>query len=93
MAIILTGSANSLGNLFLFCYFGKLATESYGKMANCLYDGNWQDLVAPLQKYFIVMMADAQRPVHYTGLKMFLKYFYNDNIFCILHIQVSESPF
>lgn len=70
MAIIITAITNSSGNLFLFCFFGKLATDSYGKMDNCLYKANWPDLPIRLQKYFIIMMADAQRPLQYTGLNV-----------------------
>lgn len=57
----------SSSNLFLYCFFGKLATESFETMADCLYETNWLDLPVNLQKYFIVMIGNAQIPIHYHG--------------------------
>lgn len=37
------------------------------EMAGTLYDCNWYDLPLDLQKYFIMMIANAQTPVHYHG--------------------------
>lgn len=54
-------------NLFLYCYFGKLATESYAKMSVCLFECNWRSLSVKLQKYIIVMIANAQLPMYYHG--------------------------
>lgn len=53
--------------LFGYCYFGKMATESYLKMADCLYGLNWHELDLKYQKYFVIMMANAQRPIYYHG--------------------------
>lgn len=41
---------------FLYCYFGKSATDSY-----------WQKLPIELQKYLILMIANMQRPLYYHG--------------------------
>lgn len=57
----------SLNHLFAYCYFGKVASESYHKMDQCLFEVNWQDLSIELQKYFIIMMANAQQPLQYSG--------------------------
>lgn len=56
-----------ISNLFVYCYFGKLATESHMKMSDCLYESNWLDLSPKLQKYFIIMIANTQRPIFYHG--------------------------
>lgn len=40
--------------LFLYCFFGKIATEA-----------NWQGLSIDLQKYIIFMIQNAQRPHYY----------------------------
>lgn len=68
MAIILSGVLISLSNLFLFCYFGKVTTDSFEKMAACLYsEVDWSELPVELQKYLILMIANVQRPLYYHG--------------------------
>lgn len=52
-------------NLFLYCYFGKMATDSFEQMAVCLYECNWQDYPIDLQKYFILMLQNMQQPLWY----------------------------
>lgn len=54
-------------SLFLYCFFGKLATESFAKMADCLYESNWQILNVKCQKYFVLMIENAQQPLYYQG--------------------------
>lgn len=56
-----------LVNIFLYCYYGKLATESFEDMSNCLYEFKWRKLPVKQQKYIIPMMANAQRPLYYHG--------------------------
>lgn len=36
-------------------------------MADRLYEANWRELSVDLQKYFVVMLGNAQRPVFYDG--------------------------
>lgn len=57
-------------NLFLYCYYGKCTTDSYAAFADCSYQSNWMDLLIDLQKYFILMIAHAQMPLHYHGYGM-----------------------
>lgn len=59
-----------LSNLFVYCYFGKLATDSFFKMSDCLYNANWHALPIKLQKYFILMIQHSQQPLSYHGFKM-----------------------
>lgn len=54
-------------NLFLYCYFGKMATHSFEKMASCLYRANWHYFPIELQKYYVIMIGNAQRPLYYHG--------------------------
>lgn len=63
IAAIIGGSAN----LYVFCNFGKLATDSYAKMAICLYESNWRLLPVELQKYIILMIINMQIPLRYHG--------------------------
>lgn len=60
----------SVSILFIYCYYGKIATDSYGGIADALYQANWQDLPIEYQKYFIIMIANAQRPLYYHGFNV-----------------------
>lgn len=57
----------SISDLFFYCYFGRLATESYEKLADCLFESNWLDLTIELQKYLALMIANMQKPLYYHG--------------------------
>lgn len=70
VAFLLLGALVGVMNLFIYCYFGKLATESFEKMADCLYESNWMDLNVGLQKYLILMIANTQRPIYYHGFRI-----------------------
>lgn len=59
-----------LSTIFVYCLYGKIATQSFADMADCLYEFNWQTLPIGLQKYVILMMQNAQRPLHYHGSKL-----------------------
>lgn len=56
-----------IANLFFFCYFGKLATESYRSMADALFDSNWSEVPVRLRKYYIIMIANTEKPIYYQG--------------------------
>lgn len=53
--------------LLLFYHFGQMATESFEKMADCLYESKWYDVQVKTQKCFIILIANTQKPIHYTG--------------------------
>lgn len=53
--------------LFLYCYFAKMATESFLNIDNYLFESNWQQLPVASQKYFILMIASMQKPIYYHG--------------------------
>lgn len=61
-----------MSNLFLYCFFGKLATDSYAEMAECMYETNWQDAPTELQKYLILMIANMQKPRQFHGFNVTL---------------------
>lgn len=56
--------------LYLYCYYGKYATDSYASYANCLYNSNWIILPLNFQKLFVVMIGHAQQPLFYHGYGM-----------------------
>lgn len=51
--------------MFFYCYFGKLATVSFEKMADKVFEMNWHELPNGLQKYFVLMIANMQKPIYY----------------------------
>lgn len=60
--VIVSGS-----NLFLYCHFGSRSTQTSLAYANLIYDSEWFQLPTELQKFIIVMIANAQRPLFYHG--------------------------
>lgn len=65
--ILMCGVIYSVLNLFLFCFYGKLATESHENMADSLYEANWMKLPIKLQKHCILMIQNIQMPLYYHG--------------------------
>lgn len=64
---VLAAISTSGSNLFVYCYFGKLATDSYTRMAECLYDNDWVGIDIESQKFIILMIANIQKPIYYHG--------------------------
>lgn len=67
-------------NMFVYCYFGKLTNESYEQMNDCIKNRNWYELPIGLQKHFIFIIVNMQKPVYYHGfgvvdidLELFMK--------------------
>lgn len=67
LCFILEAAGTGAANLFLFCFFGYLATESFERMANSFYESNWQLLPIELQKYILLTIRNMQKPFHYHG--------------------------
>lgn len=60
-----------ISNLFIYCFFGELASESFGRMADSLYfDSNWQKFSTKLQRSVIIITTNTQRPLYYHGFGM-----------------------
>lgn len=57
-------------SLFLFCFFGKMATESYENMSNALFESDWQKLSIDMRKYLLLMIKNAQRPLYFHGFRV-----------------------
>lgn len=64
---LVTGVMCGSSNLFLYCFFGKWATESYANMTYYVYEADWPSAPVATQKYFILMIANMQRPLYYHG--------------------------
>lgn len=55
-------------NLFIYCYFGKMTTENFAQMSDCVYfDMKWRELPVKLQTYIALMIQNMQKPVFYHG--------------------------
>lgn len=70
ISLLMIALSTSGLSLFLFSFFGKMATESYEKMSNSLFESDWQNLSINLQKYLLLMIRNAQRPLHYHGFRV-----------------------
>lgn len=86
VSIVLGVSVSAL-NLYVFCYFGKMSTEQFEKMADCLYHSSWYLLSNQMQKFVILMIANAQIPIHYHGFKIAVL---NLELFCKVSYQLNE---
>lgn len=54
-------------NLFLYCYYGGRSTIDIVKYPNLFFGSAWYKLPTEFQKYIIIMIANAQLPLHYHG--------------------------
>lgn len=54
--------------LYAYCSYGDRTTSNYAGFADVLYETNWYELPIQNQKYFILMMSNAQEPVYYHGM-------------------------
>lgn len=55
-------------NLFLYSFFGHLATNFYLNLSDDLFESKWHQFPLHLQKYLIIMMGNSQQLLHYHGL-------------------------
>lgn len=56
-----------LMNMFLFCFFGKIATESLLAYADSVYESKWYRQPLEIQKSFILMICYGNRRKFYQG--------------------------
>lgn len=71
IVVVFADACVGLFNLFCFCYFGKVSSDSFELMSESLYECNWPDLgTSQLKMYFVIMIKNAQTPVYYQGMKM-----------------------
>lgn len=71
LAMLVIAAFVGIGNLFVFCYFGKLTTESSLKMTDCVYDLNWRHFDNNLKKCLIPILQMGKRPLTYEGYGIF----------------------
>lgn len=54
-------------NIFLYCFFGIMASESFEGMADSIYNANWPSIPVKLHKNILIMMLNTQQPLYYEG--------------------------
>lgn len=56
--------------VFAYCYAGSMTTEQFLRYADVSYGTLWYLLPPDLQRYFAFIIADAQRPLIFDGLRI-----------------------
>lgn len=57
----------STSNLYFYSYAGAVITQNSLKYGDISYEGKWYKMSIPLQKHFIIMIAETQRPAFLDG--------------------------
>lgn len=57
----------STANLYLICLGGDVVSRNFIMYADCLFETDWYKMANPLQKYFIIMIAETQKPLYFDG--------------------------
>lgn len=94
--ILLIGTGVSVLNLFVYCYYGAVATENCLQFASSMYESNWYKLPTNLQFFIIMKLRNTQRPLYYRGWKLIslnLDTFCKVFSFHLLHMNIFEPIF
>lgn len=70
IAFLICAAILSTLALFLFCFFGKLSTDIFYNMTDCLYESKWNELPIELQKFYVIIIGVGQRSHFYHGFGM-----------------------
>lgn len=60
----------SATNLYFYCYGGDVATRNFAQYADSLFNVDWYKTPNHLQKFFILMIAETQRPLRFEGYRI-----------------------
>lgn len=72
-SIMLIAILSSSITMFIFCYFGKMATDAYFAYGDLAYETNkWYTIPVKNQNYFRLIILMAQQPLCYEGLGIIL---------------------
>lgn len=72
MVLMVTALTYGVSLLLTFCYFGKMASDSYEELGDAFYESNWQSFTVEIQKHFILCLKSAQKPAQYRGFGVFI---------------------
>lgn len=53
--------------IFLYCFFGKMAHDSFEQMSDCLYECDWHVFSYDVKRHILFMITNIQRPLYYHG--------------------------
>lgn len=65
MGVFISGST-----LYLYCDSAQLATDNLIMFGDEVFDSVWYELPNKIQKSYILIIANAQKPLNYDGLQM-----------------------
>lgn len=71
-SIMLIAISSSSITMFIFCYFGKMATDAYFSYGDYAYEAKWYTIPVKNQNYFRLIILIAQQPLCYEGLGIIL---------------------
>lgn len=60
----------ALLNLYLYCYFGHFTTNTFALYPRYFFETDWFKLPANMQKYFIILLGNSNKPLTYDGFKL-----------------------
>lgn len=66
--VLLFGIPLSTGIVLLFCYIGSMTSISFLGFGDTSYESNWLKMPINLQRFIQLIIADAQRPLIFTGM-------------------------
>lgn len=61
--LILYVEANTDGAVVLFCYAGSLTMDEFHRYGDIAYEFEWIEMPIELQKFILLIIADAQHPL------------------------------
>lgn len=70
ISLLMLGLMVSTSDLFLYCFFGKMSTDSFAMIGENAYEINWQRFSIKLQRYFILMIGNGQRSLYFRACGM-----------------------
>lgn len=56
--------------MYIYCYYGHVAAQSFAGYADCVYESKWYKMPIQHQKHIRFMIQNAHRPIFYDGLGM-----------------------
>lgn len=57
----------STGVVFIYCFMGTFTTDQFLLYADISYESSWYKFPVKLQRYYVLILADSQRPRSFDG--------------------------
>lgn len=62
----------SILSVYVYCYFGKMSTDCFEQLVDCIYTANWLGQNSNSRKILILIMTNAQQPLYYHGFHIII---------------------